>query len=40
VRRDPGVGTEVLCKSLLEAARDFSNGPISDDVAIMAIRRE
>ena len=40
VRRDPGVGTEVLCKSLLEAARDFSNGPINDDVAIMAIRRE
>lgn len=40
VRRDPGVVADVLCKTLLEAARDFSNGPISDDVAILAIRRE
>ena len=40
VRRDPGVVADVLCKSLLEAARDFSNGPINDDVAIMAVRRE
>jgi serine phosphatase RsbU (regulator of sigma subunit) len=40
VRRDPGVAADVLCKSLLEAARDFANGPINDDVAIMAIRRE
>jgi len=40
VRRDPGVGADVLCKSLLEAARDFSSGPITDDVAILAIRRE
>ncbi len=35
----PGVAPDVLCKSLLEAARDFSGGPISDDVAILAIRR-
>ncbi len=40
VRRDPGVAADVLCKSLLEAARDFNNGPINDDVAILAIRRE
>lgn len=40
VRRDPGVAADVLCKTLLEAARDFSNGPIGDDVAILAIRRE
>jgi phosphoserine phosphatase RsbU/P len=39
LRRDPGVGADVLCKSLLEAARDFSTGPITDDVAILAIRR-
>ena len=39
LRRDPGVSADVLCKSLLEAARDFSSGPISDDVAILAIRR-
>jgi hypothetical protein len=28
-----------MCKSLLEAARDFSASPIGDDVAILAIRR-
>jgi serine phosphatase RsbU (regulator of sigma subunit) len=39
LRRDPGVTPDVLCKSLLEAARDFASGPITDDVAILAIRR-
>lgn len=39
LRRDPGVSADVLCKSLLEAAVDFANGPITDDVAILAIRR-
>ena len=39
LRRDPGVSPDVLCKSLLEAARDFSSGPITDDVAILAVRR-
>lgn len=39
LRRDPGADPSVLCKSLLEAARDFASGPISDDVAILAIRR-
>lgn len=39
VRRDPGQQATVLCKSLLEAARDFSASPIGDDVAILAIRR-
>src|SRR5262245_43754970 len=39
LKRDPGVAPDVLCKSLLEAARDFSGGPITDDVAILAIRR-
>lgn len=39
LRRDPGADPTVLCKSLLEAARDFASGPISDDVAILAIRR-
>jgi serine phosphatase RsbU (regulator of sigma subunit) len=39
LKRDPGVAADVLCKSLLEAARDFSGGPITDDVAILAIRR-
>jgi serine phosphatase RsbU (regulator of sigma subunit) len=39
LRRDPGVVADVLCKSLLEAAIDFASGPITDDVAILAIRR-
>ncbi|HTW07407.1 MAG TPA: PP2C family protein-serine/threonine phosphatase, partial [Acidimicrobiales bacterium] len=38
VRRDPGQDTAIICKTLLEAARDFSS-PLVDDVAIMAIRR-
>ena len=29
----------MLCKSLLEAARDFATEPLTDDVAILAIRR-
>jgi phosphoserine phosphatase RsbU/P len=40
LRRDPGVDPNVLCKSLLEAARDFASTPLSDDIAILAIRRE
>ncbi len=40
VRRDPGVPADVLCKSLLEAASDFSSGPLPDDIAILAIRRD
>jgi serine phosphatase RsbU (regulator of sigma subunit) len=39
IRRDPGVAPDVLCKSLLEAARDFASEPMTDDVAILAIRR-
>ncbi len=39
LRRDPGVAADVLCKSLLEAATDFASGAITDDVAILAIRR-
>jgi len=39
IKRDPGVAADVLCKSLLETATDFSSGPITDDVAILAIRR-
>ena len=39
LRRDPGVPPDVLCKSLLEAARDFATEPMTDDVAILAIKR-
>ena len=40
LRRDPGAAPGVLVKSLLEAARDFSREPITDDIAILAIRRD
>jgi serine phosphatase RsbU (regulator of sigma subunit) len=39
LRRDPGAGAAVLCKTLLSAARDFATTPMTDDVAIMAIRK-
>jgi serine phosphatase RsbU (regulator of sigma subunit) len=39
LRRDPGVDADVLCKSLLETARDFADAPLTDDVAILAVRR-
>ena len=39
LRRDPGQDVNSLCKSLLEAARDFASEPLTDDVAILAIRR-
>lgn len=39
LRRDPNVAADVLCKNLLEAARDFASEPMGDDVAILAIRR-
>lgn len=39
LRRDPGQHLRSLTKSLLDAARDFADEPLSDDVAILAIRR-
>lgn len=39
IRRDPGQDTTIMCKELLEAARDFASEPLNDDVAILAIRR-
>ena len=39
VRRDPGIEAQVLCKALLQSAREFASGPLRDDVAILAIRR-
>jgi serine phosphatase RsbU (regulator of sigma subunit) len=39
LRRDPGEDLTTLCKGLLEAARDFASQPLSDDIAILAIRR-
>jgi serine phosphatase RsbU (regulator of sigma subunit) len=39
LRRDPGAEPSVLCKSLLEAAKDFASAALTDDVAILAVRR-
>jgi serine phosphatase RsbU (regulator of sigma subunit) len=39
LRRDPNVNPSVLCKSLLDAAEDFASQPITDDIAILALRR-
>ena len=39
LRRDPGVDAQTLCKNLVEAARDFSSAPITDDIAVLAVRR-
>jgi serine phosphatase RsbU (regulator of sigma subunit) len=39
VRRDPGIDPQVLCRTLVDAARDFSSTPITDDIAIVAVRR-
>ncbi len=39
IRRDPGAPADVLCKDLLEQAKDFATTPITDDVAILAVRR-
>ncbi len=39
VRRDPGQDTTTICKTLLEAARDFASEGLTDDVAILAVRR-
>src|SRR5947207_5589856 len=39
LRRDPGQEATTLCKILLEAARDFASEPLTDDVAILAVRR-
>ncbi len=39
IRREPRMQADVLCKSLLAAARNFASQPLTDDVAILAIRR-
>ena len=39
LRRDNGQDARTLCKTLLEAARDFASAPLTDDVAILAVRR-
>lgn len=39
LRRECGSDVHVLCKTMVEAAEDFATAPITDDTAILAIRR-
>ena len=39
LRRDPGAAAGALVRTLLDAARDFAREPITDDIAILAVRR-
>jgi len=39
LRRDYGADVQVLCKTLVEAAEDFATDQLTDDTAILAIRR-
>jgi serine phosphatase RsbU (regulator of sigma subunit) len=39
LRRDADVEPEVLCKTLVDAAVDFSDGPLLDDVTVVAVQR-
>jgi serine phosphatase RsbU (regulator of sigma subunit) len=39
LRRDPNIDCTVLAKTLVEAAEDFATIPITDDIAILAVRR-
>ncbi len=40
VEREINAAPDVLCKMLLDAAKDFARGTIEDDTAIMAVRRD
>ncbi len=39
VRRDPGQDADTVAKSLLAAARDFASGRLTDDLAVLVVRR-
>ncbi len=39
IRRDVDVEPDVLCKTLIDAAVDFADGPVADDVTVMVVRR-
>lgn len=39
LRRDFGADLPALCKTLIEAAEDFATDPLTDDTAILAMRR-
>lgn len=39
IRHDPTVDSKSMAKLLIESARDFAEGPLSDDVAVLVVRR-
>ncbi len=39
IRRDPTASPDVLTKTLVEAARDFADGRIDDDLSVLVLRR-
>lgn len=39
IRRDPGASAGRLVDALVESARDFARQPITDDIAILVVRR-
>lgn len=39
LRREGNADLDVLCKTLIEAAEDFATSPLTDDTAILSIRR-
>lgn len=40
IERDLSATPDVLCRMLIEAAKDYAGGSLGDDVAVMAIRRD
>jgi len=38
LRRDSDVAPMVLCKTVIDAAVDFADGPLSDDVSVLVVR--
>jgi len=39
LRRDADVAPQVLCKTVIDAAVDFADGPLTDDVSLLVVRR-
>lgn len=38
IRRESGAAPQVMCKTLLEAASDFAQGGLGDDITVLAVR--
>ena len=38
IRRESDASPQVMCKTLLEAASDFAQGGLNDDITVLAVR--